>query len=175
MNSTDVNTKPGKSVISVHNEDKEQLIPIDAPLDYITIELFPRLPLSTLLAADSTGPQPETAADQSASATDDQLTNHEALFENTTIALADELVIDVNPLDDNSEAETEADDIMALGDDVTVFEGKAADILVRCMMRVQLPGLSRLEQMYLLAMAESLAKITVDTDKSGEVIFLFVC
>jgi len=156
--------------------------PMDAPgtagpLDehspnYVEISSIPALPLYALLAADNAVPAHEldhktgTAA---RAAADARTPDYTSLF--TTETNAEDAL--ENPFED-TDAGTgirgppiESSLPASTATNMLEFTPSQAHLLVRHLTHTQLPGLSSLDQMYLLAVAETVANTKVDFSSSG--------
>lgn len=137
----------------------EGLIPVDNQLNYVTIESIPPLPMYSLLAADTNTLTINKKDIKSAEP------NHEALFD-TEMTVNDDEDDDINLYDDDDNDSSPQDSIQ-LGDN-DVFGPRVADLIVRCLVHMQLPGLTHMEQLYIIAIADSLANVAVDNNSTGQ-------
>jgi len=151
--------------------------------NYVEISSIPALPLYALLAADSAVPsheldhKPGTA---SRAAADQRTPDYTTLF--TTETNADDALD--NPLEDtDAGTATRVPAVDSTSPASTAnkleFTPAQAHLLVRHLTHTQLPGLSSLDQMYLLAVAETVANTKVDFSSSGFTasagLYLFFC
>jgi len=147
------------------------------PLDerspnYVEISSIPALPLYALLAADNAVPAHELdhkAGPASRAAADLRTPDYTTLF--TTETGADDALD--NPLEE-TDAGTgirgppmESSLPPSASTNMLEFTPAQAHLLVRHLTHTQLPGLSSLDQMYLLAVAETVANTKVDFSSSG--------
>lgn len=148
------------------------------PLDehspnYVEISSIPALPLYALLAADNAVPAHELdhkTGTASRAAADQRTSDYTTLF--TTETNADDALD--NPLEDADAAGTgtrgqsvESSLPASSTTNMLEFTPAQAHLLVRHLTHTQLPGLSSLDQMYLLAVAETVANTKVDFSSSG--------
>ena len=128
------------------NRGSISAMPEELTLDYTEISSIPPLPLWTLLAADH-----ETSKPESGQGFDD-------LFSNSNIADSH----------DNLDSFLEEDDLMPRPmtpkekKGLSYFGPRQARILSKLLTHTSLPGLSSLDQMHLLAMADTVASCKVD-------------
>jgi len=146
------------------------------PLDerspnYVEISSIPALPLYALLAADNAVPAHELDHKTSAaarSAADHRSPDYTTLF--TTEAPAEDTLGE--PFEDAtdvtaSRATAVDSSLSTSASNMLEFTPSQAHLLVRHLTHTQLPGLSSLDQMYLLAVAETVANTKVDFSNSG--------
>ena len=122
-------------------------MPEELTLDYTEISSIPPLPLWTLLAADH-----EVSAKSSDAPFDD-------LFQNSNLHEAHDNI------DSFLEEETDMPRPMTpKGDNqgLSYFGPRQARLLSKLLTHTQLPGLSSLDQMHLLAMADTVASCKID-------------
>lgn len=145
------------------------------PLDehspnYVEISSIPALPLYALLAADNAVPAHELdhkAGAVARAAADQRTPDYTTLF--TTEATADD-VSDSTFEDTDASTGTRGpavESLPAATTNMLEFTQAQAHLLVRHLTHTQLPGLSSLDQMYLLAVAETVANTKVDFSSSG--------
>lgn len=121
------------------------MIPIDTPLSYLAVEAVPSLPMFALFKVDK------------------------SLIKSSSTRLADteyDDLFQLNPASASDNCSLSSDDSHQViqSDRLGSHE---ADLLVQCLVHMQLPGLTRLEQMYLMAITDSLANVAVDRDLTG--------
>ena len=140
--------------------------------NYVEISSIPALPLYALLAADSAVPAHEldhkTGTVTRAAAADHRSPDYTTLFTTETNA---EDALD-EPLEDadvgtTMRAPPVESSLPASTSNALEFTPAQAHLLVRHLTHTQLPGLSSLDQMYLLAVAETVANTKVDFSSSG--------
>ena len=157
------------------------LVPMDTagttgPLDehspnYVEISSIPALPLYVLLAADSDVPAHELepkAGTVSRAPADQRTPDYTTLFTTETNA---EDALD-NPFEDTDAATgirgpAVESSLPTSATNMLEFTPAQAHLLVRHLTHTQLPGLSSLDQMYLLAVAETVANTKVDFSSAG--------
>jgi len=140
--------------------------------NYVEISSIPALPLYALLAADSAVPAHEldhkTGTVTRAAAADHRNADYTTLF--TTDTNVDDTLEE--PLEDTdvgagTRAPPVESSLPASTTNTLEFTPAQAHLLVRHLTHTQLPGLSSLDQMYLLAVAETVANTKVDFSSSG--------
>jgi len=141
--------------------------------NYVEISSIPALPLYALLAADSAVPAHEldhkTGTVTRAAAADHRNADYTTLF--TTETNADDTLEE--PLNTDPDvgiamrAPPVESSLPASTTNMLEFTPAQAHLLVRHLTHTQLPGLSSLDQMYLLAVAETVANTKVDFSTSG--------
>ena len=120
----------------------------DVPLDYIDIKSIPPLPMYALLAADRNVSEIQLVCPQTTKVEP----NYNALFEGPKFV---ELELESSTSDlglvetESAESDAEPSGLQ--------FGQKQSVMMSNYLMRVQLPGLSRLDQMYLVALSETVA------------------
>uniref|UniRef100_A0A8C2SY78 Dmx like 1 n=1 Tax=Coturnix japonica TaxID=93934 RepID=A0A8C2SY78_COTJA len=137
--------------------------------DYIEIDSVPPLPLYALLAADddsSHSCSEKSHSQNSQSKNDMPKDNYEDLFQNSVIS-TDELVTF------DAEEDGEKPKVIDLSQfSPTYFGPEHAQVLSRHLLHSSLPGLTRMEQMSLMALADTIATTSTDIgesrDRSGE-------
>uniref|UniRef100_A0A8C5GTE0 RAVE complex protein Rav1 C-terminal domain-containing protein n=1 Tax=Gouania willdenowi TaxID=441366 RepID=A0A8C5GTE0_GOUWI len=118
--------------------------------DYTEISSIPPLPLYALLAADEDTPKPGGYSGHGSSHTD----AYDELFQASN-------ALDVNPLDnDQEEAGNKVIDLSLYSP--TYFGPEHAQVLSSHLLHSSLPGLTRLEQMSLMALADTIASTSTD-------------
>ncbi|XP_017577320.2 dmX-like protein 1 isoform X1 [Pygocentrus nattereri] len=132
--------------------------------DYTEIDSIPPLPLYALLAADEeTTPK---AKDKAASISGDsghsssRTDTYDELFQATTISMDD-----VDPLD-GEEDDSNAKVIDLSQYSPTFFGPEHAQVLSSHLLHSSLPGLTRMEQMSLMALADTIASTSTDIGES---------
>ncbi|XP_049652228.1 dmX-like protein 1 isoform X4 [Accipiter gentilis] len=133
--------------------------------DYIEIDSVPPLPLYALLAADddSSYSCSEKSNNQNSHNKKDKTNdNYEDLFRNTVIS-ADELVtFDA----DEDSSKPKVIDLSQYSP--TYFGPEHAQVLSRHLLHSSLPGLTRMEQMSLMALADTIATTSTDIGESRD-------
>ncbi|KAM9587067.1 dmX-like protein 1 isoform 4-T4 [Morphnus guianensis] len=133
--------------------------------DYIEIDSVPPLPLYALLAADddSSYSCSEKSNNQNSQNKKDKTNgNYEDLFQNTVIS-ADELVtFDA----DEDSSKPKVIDLSQYSP--TYFGPEHAQVLSRHLLHSSLPGLTRMEQMSLMALADTIATTSTDIGESRD-------
>ncbi|AWP07358.1 putative dmX-like protein 1 [Scophthalmus maximus] len=128
--------------------------------DYTEISSIPPLPLYALLAADEdTSPNPDTVGSVSGDSRHGSTHTdaYDELFHTSSI-------VDLDPLDNNQE-ETGNKVIDLSQYSPTYFGAEHAQVLSSHLLHSSLPGLTRMEQMSLMALADTIA--TTSTDLKG--------
>jgi len=145
------------------------------PLDdrsptYVEISSIPALPLYALLAADTAHEvDHKVGGGASRNATDHRNADYTTLFTtdtNADDALDDQLEEMETAAGSRGPAAAESS-LAASAANKLEFTPAQAHLLVRHLTHTQLPGLSSLDQMYLLAVAETVANTKVDFRSSG--------
>jgi len=140
--------------------------------NYVEISSIPALPLYALLAADSAVPSHELDHKTGAVATNRaaavRTPDYTTLF--TAEASGDDALDD--PLEDTepgagNRGPSMESSVPPSSAGMLEFNTTQANLLVRHLTHTQLPGLSSLDQMYLLAVAETVANTKVDFSSSG--------
>ncbi|KAJ8401631.1 hypothetical protein AAFF_G00379480 [Aldrovandia affinis] len=132
--------------------------------DYTEIDSIPPLPLYALLAADEdSAPK---AKDKTASVSGDsghgssQVDNYDELFQTSGLGPSE-----VDPLD--SDQEDDAPKVIDLSQySPTFFGPEHAQVLSSHLLHSSLPGLTRMEQMSLMALADTIATTSTDIGES---------
>lgn len=150
-------------------------IPEDPQTEYVEISSIPPLPLYALLAADDDAPF-SGVGDVSVISANDRTTsnneNYSSLFnlELTTEDVLDDPFDTSDPLASKLAAEC---DVAKIQSGRNSFGPTHASLLARHLIHTQLPGMSSLDQMYLLALAETVANTKMEfgsvdlTSKTG--------
>uniref|UniRef100_A0A3Q4BEA1 RAVE complex protein Rav1 C-terminal domain-containing protein n=1 Tax=Mola mola TaxID=94237 RepID=A0A3Q4BEA1_MOLML len=123
--------------------------------DYTEISSIPPLPLYALLAADEDmSPKPDSGHGSSHN------DNYDELFKTPSIA-------DLDPLDnDQEENGNKVIDFSQYSP--TYFGPEHANVLSSHLLHSSLPGLTRMEQMSLMALADTIATTSTDLDNEGK-------
>ncbi|KFW80490.1 DmX-like 1, partial [Manacus vitellinus] len=133
--------------------------------DYIEIDSVPPLPLYALLAADddssySCSEKPNNQSSQNKKDTPND--NYENLFQNPVISTDDLVTLD-------AEEESLKPKVIDLSQySPTYFGPEHAQVLSRHLLHSSLPGLTRMEQMSLLALADTIATTSTDIGESRD-------
>ncbi|XP_064356237.1 dmX-like protein 1 isoform X3 [Dromaius novaehollandiae] len=130
--------------------------------DYIEIDSVPPLPLYALLAADDDSSYSEKSNNQNNQNKDKPNDNYEDLFQNS-VASTDELV-----MCDADEDNTKPKVIDLSQYSPTYFGPEHAQVLSRHLLHSSLPGLTRMEQMSLMALADTIATTSTDIGESRD-------
>lgn len=136
-------------------------IPEESQTDYLEISSIPPLPLYALLAADddvsfsSAVDVPTAAKNQTTSENDD----YNSLFNFET---AEDVIEDPFDLGDPLSSKPVAEQVVKKVHSPNSFSPAQASLLARHLVHTQLPGMSSLDQMYLLALAGTVANFKVD-------------
>ncbi|XP_062854976.1 dmX-like protein 1 isoform X2 [Trichomycterus rosablanca] len=132
--------------------------------DYTEIDSIPPLPLYALLAADEeTAPStrdkaPSVSGDSGHGSS--RADTYDELFQATTVSLDD-----LDPLD-SKEEDANATVVDLSKYSPTFFGPEHAQVLSRHLLHSSLPGLTRMEQMSLMALADTIASTSTDTGES---------
>ncbi|XP_009870026.1 PREDICTED: dmX-like protein 1, partial [Apaloderma vittatum] len=132
--------------------------------DYIEIDSVPPLPLYALLAADDDSCHSclEKSNNQTNHNIRDMTTDsYEDLFQNT-VTSTDELMLDV----DEDSSKPKVIDLSQYSP--TYFGPEHAQVLSRHLLHSSLPGLTRMEQMSLMALADTIATTSTDIGESRD-------
>ncbi|XP_027508262.1 dmX-like protein 1 isoform X6 [Corapipo altera] len=133
--------------------------------DYIEIDSIPPLPLYALLAADddsSYSCSEKTNNQNSQNKKDTANDNYENLFQNPVISTDDLVTLD-------AEEESLKPKVIDLSQySPTYFGPEHAQVLSRHLLHSSLPGLTRMEQMSLLALADTIATTSTDIGESRD-------
>ncbi|XP_066499855.1 dmX-like protein 1 isoform X2 [Hoplias malabaricus] len=132
--------------------------------DYTEIDSIPPLPLYALIAADEeTAPQAKekmTSISGDSGHGSSRTDTYDELFQATTLSMDD-----VNPLD--SEEEDSKPKVIDLSQySPTFFGPEHAQVLSSHLLHSSLPGLTRMEQMSLMALADTIASTSTDIGES---------
>uniref|UniRef100_A0A668A5W7 Dmx like 1 n=1 Tax=Myripristis murdjan TaxID=586833 RepID=A0A668A5W7_9TELE len=123
--------------------------------DYTEINSIPPLPLYALLAADEdTSPQPGSSASRDSGHGSSQTDAYDELFHTPSM-------MDLDPLD--SDQEESGNKVIDLSQySPTYFGPEHAQVLSSHLLHSSLPGLTRMEQMSLMALADTIATTSTD-------------
>ncbi|XP_010020633.1 PREDICTED: dmX-like protein 1 isoform X2 [Nestor notabilis] len=128
--------------------------------DYIEIDSVPPLPLYALLAADEDSSHSCSENSNNQNKKDKPSDNYEDLFQNTAIS-TDELV--------TFDADEDSSKVIDLSQySPTYFGPEHAQVLSRHLLHSSLPGLTRMEQMSLMALADTIATTSTDIGESRD-------
>ncbi|KAJ7398248.1 dmX-like protein 2 [Pitangus sulphuratus] len=139
----------------------------DGTRDYTEIDSIPPLPLYALLAADQdatyvseeTSKIPQGSEDQAKRKTEDQYSD---LFQIQPVTTED--FIDFEP--EKRESKSKVINLSQYGP--TYFGREHASVLSSHLMHSSLPGLTRLEQMFLVALADTVATTSTELDENRD-------
>ncbi|KAM9251077.1 dmX-like protein 1 isoform 4-T4 [Cariama cristata] len=133
--------------------------------DYIEIDSVPPLPLYALLAADddSSHSSSEKSNNQDSKNKKDMPNdNYEDLFQNTVVSTEEVVTFD-------AEEDSLKPKVIDLSQySPTYFGPEHAQVLSRHLLHSSLPGLTRMEQMSLMALADTIATISTDIGESRD-------
>ncbi|KFV71155.1 DmX-like 1, partial [Dryobates pubescens] len=133
--------------------------------DYIEIDSVPPLPLYALLAADddSSYLSSEKSNNQNSQNKKDMPNdNYDDLFQNTVISTDELVTFDA----DEDSSKPEVIDLSQYSP--TYFGPEHAQVLSRHLLHSSLPGLTRMEQMSLMALADTIATTSTDIGESRD-------
>ncbi|KAJ7426748.1 DmX-like protein 1 [Willisornis vidua] len=133
--------------------------------DYVEIDSVPPLPLYALLAADddsSYSCSDKTNNQNSQNKKDMPNDNYENLFQNTVVSTDDLVAFDT----DDDSLKPKVIDLSQYSP--TYFGPEHAQVLSRHLLHSSLPGLSRMEQMSLMALADTIATTSTDIGESRD-------
>ncbi|XP_069736632.1 dmX-like protein 1 isoform X5 [Phaenicophaeus curvirostris] len=131
--------------------------------DYVEIDSVPPLPLYALLAADDDSSHSEKSNNQSSQIKKDTPSdNYEDLFQNTVINTDELVTFDA----DEDSLKPEVIDLSQYSP--TYFGPEHAQVLSRHLLHSSLPGLTRMEQMSLMALADTIATTSTDIGESRD-------
>ncbi|XP_029115252.1 dmX-like protein 1 isoform X2 [Scleropages formosus] len=135
--------------------------------DYTEIDSIPPLPLYALLAADedsSSKPKdkaPVTSMGSTARGSSEQTDTYNELFQDNSV------VSELDPLDsDQEDSGPKVIDLSQYGP--TFFGPEHTQVLSSHLLHSSLPGLTRMEQMSLMALADTIATTSTDIEESRE-------
>ncbi|XP_069954424.1 dmX-like protein 2 isoform X5 [Cherax quadricarinatus] len=127
------------------------LLPEELTLDYIEVTAIPPLPLWLLLEAD------KDTQNQQTKKTDNKEDTYVELFGTPTISVDEDLT-----LDDEEDIGSRRKSLSHEVKSIAFFGPRQAQILAALLTHTHLPGLSSLDQMHLLALADTVASCNVD-------------
>lgn len=132
--------------------------------DYIEIDSVPPLPLYALLAADddSSHSCSEKSNNQNSQNKDRPDDNYEDLFQNPVISTDELVTFDA----DEDSSKPKIIDLSQYSP--TYFGPEHAQVLSRHLLHSSLPGLTRMEQMSLMALADTIATTSTDIGESRD-------
>lgn len=133
--------------------------------DYIEIDSVPPLPLYALLAADddSSYSCSEKSSNQNSQNKKDMPNDsYENLFQNTVISTDDLVTFEA----DEDSSKPKVIDLSQYSP--TYFGPEHAQVLSRHLLHSSLPGLTRMEQMSLMALADTIATTSTDIGESRD-------
>ncbi|XP_065513728.1 dmX-like protein 1 isoform X4 [Caloenas nicobarica] len=132
--------------------------------DYIEIDSVPPLPLYALLAADddSSHSCSEKSNQNSQNKKDMPSDNYEELFQNSVISTNEIVTFDA----DEDTSKPKVIDLSQYSP--TYFGPEHAQVLSRHLLHSSLPGLTRMEQMSLMALADTIATTSTDIGESRD-------
>ncbi|NXC27642.1 DMXL1 protein, partial [Campylorhamphus procurvoides] len=130
--------------------------------DYIEIDSVPPLPLYALLAADDDSSYSCSEKTNSQSKKDRPNDNYENLFQNTVVSTDDLVTFDA----DEDSLKPKVIDLSQYSP--TYFGPEHAQVLSRHLLHSSLPGLTRMEQMSLMALADTIATTSTDIGESRD-------
>ncbi|CAH1397585.1 unnamed protein product [Nezara viridula] len=131
-------------------------IPEELTLDYAEITSIPPLPLWTLLAADKETLKPQTSEDNP---------HYNELFETENILgeeHLDDLLVDEDEDESLCRADRRPSGPVDLATSLSHFGPRQGRLLSRLLTHTHLPGLSSLDQMHLLALADTVSTCNTD-------------
>ncbi|XP_071658707.1 dmX-like protein 1 isoform X5 [Patagioenas fasciata] len=132
--------------------------------DYIEIDSVPPLPLYALLAADddSSHSCSEKSNQNSQNKKDMPSDNYEELFQNSVVSTNEIVTFDA----DEDSSKPKVIDLSQYSP--TCFGPEHAQVLSRHLLHSSLPGLTRMEQMSLMALADTIATTSTDIGESRD-------
>ncbi|PKK26127.1 Dmx-like 1, transcript variant X2, partial [Columba livia] len=132
--------------------------------DYIEIDSVPPLPLYALLAADddSSHSCSEKSNQNSQNKKDMPSDNYEELFQNSVVSTNEVVTFDA----DEDSSKPKVIDLSQYSP--TYFGPEHAQVLSRHLLHSSLPGLTRMEQMSLMALADTIATTSTDIGESRD-------
>ncbi|XP_064901411.1 dmX-like protein 1 isoform X6 [Columba livia] len=132
--------------------------------DYIEIDSVPPLPLYALLAADddSSHSCSEKSNQNSQNKKDMPSDNYEELFQNSVVSTNEIVTFDA----DEDSSKPKVIDLSQYSP--TYFGPEHAQVLSRHLLHSSLPGLTRMEQMSLMALADTIATTSTDIGESRD-------
>uniref|UniRef100_A0A672V579 Dmx like 1 n=1 Tax=Strigops habroptila TaxID=2489341 RepID=A0A672V579_STRHB len=130
--------------------------------DYIEIDSVPPLPLYALLAADEDSSHSCSEKSNNQNKKDKPSDNYEDLFQNTAISTDELVTFDA----DEDSSKPKVIDLSQYSP--TYFGPEHAQVLSRHLLHSSLPGLTRMEQMSLMALADTIATTSTDIGESRD-------
>ncbi|NWY59693.1 DMXL1 protein, partial [Chionis minor] len=130
--------------------------------DYIEIDSVPPLPLYALLAADDDSSHSCSEKSNNQNKKDVLNDNYEDLFQNTVINTDELVTFDA----DEDSSKPKVIDLSQYSP--TYFGPEHAQVLSRHLLHSSLPGLTRMEQMSLMALADTIATTSTDIGESRD-------
>uniref|UniRef100_A0A8B9J3P7 Dmx like 1 n=1 Tax=Amazona collaria TaxID=241587 RepID=A0A8B9J3P7_9PSIT len=130
--------------------------------DYIEIDSVPPLPLYALLAADEDSSHSCSEKSNNQNKKDKPSDNYEGLFQNTAISTDELVIFDA----DEDSSKPKVIDLSQYSP--TYFGPEHAQVLSRHLLHSSLPGLTRMEQMSLMALADTIATTSTEIGESRD-------
>ncbi|XP_063996764.1 dmX-like protein 1 isoform X1 [Pogoniulus pusillus] len=133
--------------------------------DYIEIDSVPPLPLYALLAADDDSSYSSSEKSNNQNSQNKKYMpndNYEDLFQNTAVSTDELVTFDA----DEESSKPEVIDLSQYSP--TYFGPEHAQVLSRHLLHSSLPGLTRMEQMSLMALADTIATTSTDIGESRD-------
>lgn len=133
--------------------------------DYIEIDSVPPLPLYALLAADDDSSYSSSEKSNNQNSQNKKYMpndNYEDLFQNTAVSTDELVTFDA----DEESSRPEVIDLSQYSP--TYFGPEHAQVLSRHLLHSSLPGLTRMEQMSLMALADTIATTSTDIGESRD-------
>uniref|UniRef100_A0A8C6IW43 RAVE complex protein Rav1 C-terminal domain-containing protein n=1 Tax=Melopsittacus undulatus TaxID=13146 RepID=A0A8C6IW43_MELUD len=130
--------------------------------DYIEIDSVPPLPLYALLAADEDSSHSCSEKSNNKNKKDKPSDSYEDLFQNTAVSTDELVTFDAD--EDNSKPKV----IDLAQYSPTYFGPEHAQVLSRHLLHSSLPGLTRMEQMSLMALADTIATTSTEIGESRD-------
>ncbi|XP_061217022.1 dmX-like protein 1 [Neopsephotus bourkii] len=130
--------------------------------DYIEIDSVPPLPLYALLAADEDSSHSCSEKSSSQNKNDKTSDNYEDLFQNTAVSTDELVTFDA----DEDSSKPKVVDLSQYSP--TYFGPEHAQVLSRHLLHSSLPGLTRMEQMSLMALADTIATTSTEIGESRD-------
>ncbi|KAM4640093.1 dmX-like protein 1 isoform 6-T6 [Amazona ochrocephala] len=130
--------------------------------DYIEIDSVPPLPLYALLAADEDSSHSCSEKSNNQNKKEKPSDNYEGLFQNTAISTDELVIFDA----DEDSSKPKVIDLSQYSP--TYFGPEHAQVLSRHLLHSSLPGLTRMEQMSLMALADTIATTSTEIGESRD-------
>ncbi|XP_057272660.1 dmX-like protein 1 [Pezoporus wallicus] len=130
--------------------------------DYIEIDSVPPLPLYSLLAADEDLSHSCSEKSNNQNKKDKPSDNYEDLFQNTAVSTDELVIFDA----DEDSSKPKVIDLSQYSP--TYFGPEHAQVLSRHLLHSSLPGLTRMEQMSLMALADTIATTSTEIGESRD-------